>query len=201
MVTVDSKSNAIAKLMRTDCGCWADRYVGCAEDLIAAGLITADQLPGALGRNKTHCTYYDGVPVKKGASKHRRDERYFSIKRYGKKFEVIKGIPKQVEEERHAAREASEARAKNEGQIAEAAMRATADGLRDFCLRQSRMTDWALSGGDGLYPFKFSASARTKMDILLGELAALMHSSEVVPLHPEKASASKAHLRLAWSAP
>ncbi len=85
-----------------------DVYLGRAEDLIAAGLITADQLPGRPGENKTMRTFYEGVPRKPGANGP-RDERYLSIKRIGDRLEVTKGVPKAVADERRAAERQREA--------------------------------------------------------------------------------------------
>lgn len=36
---------------------WADHYEGTGKELIAAGLVTADQLPGAPGQNTTRVTF------------------------------------------------------------------------------------------------------------------------------------------------
>lgn len=80
---------------------WADIYVGSAHDLVKAGVITASQLPGQLGKNKTMCTYVNGVPVRQGTNCV-RDEHYLCVRRKGKGFAVVRGLPKHVEAERHA---------------------------------------------------------------------------------------------------
>jgi hypothetical protein len=87
----------------------------------------------------------------------------------------------------------------------ESASKKTPDDFRDF---YARMTcsgraldiiefDAALTK---LYPFKFSPDARAKMEAVLDELEALIRGAQVLPLHSEKVSGGKAHLRLAWSA-
>lgn len=181
---------------------FGDTYVGFAEALIAAGLITADQLPGLPGRNKTMCTFYDGVPVKKGAN-HNHDERYLSIRRQGKRLVVYRGQSEHVQSARIDALRAQnelEAAAKYQEEKREEASRRTPDEFRESCLIDVGFMKWSLAGCNGLFPFKFSTDARAKMVEALRNLEALIRSSEVLPLHPEKTSAGKGHLRLAWSA-
>jgi hypothetical protein len=111
---------------------WGDRYVGTAEDLIAAGLVREDQLPGQSGTNKTRRTFFDGVPLRQGANR-TRDERYLAISRSGKKFEVLKGLPEAVERERRAPMNAEmKARVERDQRIAEATLvPASASAYRD----------------------------------------------------------------------
>lgn len=182
---------------------WNDRYIGRGEALIAAGLITADQLPGQPGRGKIMCTFYAGVQVGKGSNRP-CDEHYLQIRRVaGGNIEVIKGIPAEVGKERRAKqneREELEAKAARAEQAREAAAKRTPDDFREFCLRHTTSwCQWALDGGDGLYPFRFSPEARAAMDRCLQQLTLQVENSAVVPVASDR-GAGKAHLRLAWSA-
>jgi hypothetical protein len=180
---------------------WGDFYFGPAEALIAAGLITPDQLPGLPGHNKYTVTFFDGRPVKKGAN-HPRDERYLRVARHGKTFEVHRGISRQVEDERCAAKRAQcerDAAAKREQEKREIASKKTAEDFREACARSiGFVRGYVDEGCDGLYPFKFPPDARAEIEEVLRKLELLFWHGQVLPLHPGKARAG--HLRLAWSA-
>lgn len=182
---------------------YGDHYTGSAEDLIAAGLVTADQFPGQPGRGKTMCTYYAGALVKKGAH-HEHDEHYLSIRRYGRgKFEVIKGVPKELYLQRvdmwRAERERKEEE-QHEQERRERVKNKTADDFRKWCLFDVRLLRSSLNGAHGEFLFQFSPDVTAEAEALLCELEDLMQSSEVLPLQPKSASAGRGHLRLAWSA-
>lgn len=77
-----------------------DEWVGTADELIAAGLVARDQLPGEPGNNKVCVTYYRGNLVGKGSNAP-HDENYLNIKRYGKhRFIVRVGISIEEEQRR-----------------------------------------------------------------------------------------------------
>lgn len=63
------------------CVCW-DEYVGSADALVEAGVIRRDQLPGELGRARSHGTFYQHAQVRIGA-RPPKDEHYFSIQKRG----------------------------------------------------------------------------------------------------------------------
>lgn len=183
---------------------WGDTYVGSADALIAAGLVTADQLPGVPGNNKFTCTFYDGRPVKRGATNHLRNERYLRIARRGRKFEAFRGVSDQVSDERRAALQRErerDAAAKRQDEKREVASKKTPEDFREACSRSTGFMRMHMDGVDGLYPFEFPPDARAKMEEALRELEAIIQSSEVLPLHPKKANTGKGHLHLAWSAP
>lgn len=191
---------------------YGDRYIGTAEALIAAGLITANQLPGQPGQNKMMCTFYAGVQVRKGSYR-QRDEHYLSIRRIGRNFEVIKGVPEHVYDARSAARQAqweieeaqqkveraAQRAAKAEEEKREYAKKQTPDSFRESCLSALGSIRWRLDGAEGYFPFSFSSDARAEIEEVLRELEGLFGRGQVLPLHPSR-RAGKAHLRLAWSA-
>jgi hypothetical protein len=174
---------------------WGDHYVGTAEQLVAAGLVSADQIPGALGKNKFTCTFIDGVPIKRGAN-YKRDERYLSVRRLGKlKFEVVKGVSNSTNEARNAARRAK-ARDDFDAKLREASAKATIHDFREFCLRHAGGA-WALNGGDGLYPFRFREEARKRIDALNRQIETLILTEQVLRIG---APAQRPSLRLVPSA-
>lgn len=92
---------------------YIDTYVGTAQALIRAGLITAHQVPGQSGLPKGMATFYRGVPVKRGTNTV-RDEHYLQVRRIGRRFSVRVGISAQEEQRRLAAREAQQERERQE---------------------------------------------------------------------------------------
>lgn len=82
-------------------GCYADTWTGTAEQLLMAGVITRDTLPGEPGNNKFSATYFDGKLVKRGSS-YPCNENYLRITRYGRfLFVVRKGISKEEKRRRN----------------------------------------------------------------------------------------------------
>lgn len=81
-------------------------YSGTAEQLVNAGLVRHEQLPGQAGVGKTCATYSAGVLVRAGAQC-RRDESYLTIRRCGaSRFRIWIG---RSDEERAAIEAAAEA--------------------------------------------------------------------------------------------
>lgn len=77
------------------------RYLGCASDLVDAGLVRYDQLPGVDGPRKKSAVYYAGVAADRGR-KYPQDEHYLEIVLAGpNRFSVWKPHPREV----RAARE------------------------------------------------------------------------------------------------
>ena len=69
-----------------------DVYTGRIDDLIAAGIVTREQIPGVPGAPKVAMTFYKGELVRKGAHRD-RDEHYWSITRRGRlNAQVLIGI-------------------------------------------------------------------------------------------------------------
>lgn len=72
---------------------WHDSVTGSAEELVNAGIVTADMLPGQPGNGKVMCTYMAGQRLGKGANVPRRDASYRQIVRKGKdRYEVFVGL-------------------------------------------------------------------------------------------------------------
>lgn len=91
---------------------WHDKYTGTAETLIAAGIITADQLPGQPGMPKVSATFYNGVLCQERRKRVPRDLGYMNICRpvTGKKVTVLIGISAEEEAQRRATRHAKQER-------------------------------------------------------------------------------------------
>ncbi|MDQ0024339.1 hypothetical protein J2X90_002137 [Variovorax paradoxus] len=81
---------------------WHDEYTGPADVLIAAGVITADQLPGQPGGPKTMATFYGGVRKPKWNVP--KDEKYVQISRprINSKVSVRVGISASERERRRS---------------------------------------------------------------------------------------------------
>lgn len=88
-----------------DAGTGGDTYLGKAEALIAAGLVAAEQLPGAPGMPPTSTTFFDGARVDR-SQRVPHDERWMNVVKYGKNFRVTKGIAAEESRRRTAARQA-----------------------------------------------------------------------------------------------
>ncbi|WP_146039399.1 MULTISPECIES: hypothetical protein [unclassified Variovorax] len=73
--------------------------------MIAAGLITAAQLPGTPGMPRSSAIFLDGVLQPRG-SKPARSERWLQVTLYGRKVRVTKGISHEEEQRRIEARQA-----------------------------------------------------------------------------------------------
>lgn len=90
---------------------WRDYVTGTAAELAAAGIVTADMLPGQPGTGKTMATYMDGRRVMPGArvAAHReKNETYRSILRKGKdRYRVTVELPP-AEVKRRLAQEKAE---------------------------------------------------------------------------------------------
>lgn len=171
---------------------YSDTYDGKAEDLVASNIVTADMLRSV------------GV-----CSKNWRAEGKGS---YGGSMMIMRRRrPGMFTVTVRCSREEATKRQAPAEPKPEARSTTTPDEFRIACLDHARQTlNWALGNGacGELFPFTFPADVRDEIEELLGEVVDLMRSSEVMPLHPEKAAAHGAqaapprgHLRLAWSAP
>lgn len=90
---------------------WRDFVTGTTAELVAAGIVTVDMLPGQPGTGKTMATYMNGRRVKVGArvTEEREDnETYRSILRKSKdRYRVTVGLPR-AEVERRLTQEEAE---------------------------------------------------------------------------------------------
>lgn len=124
----DGRAPAGVKVER--CPYWDD-YRGTAEDLIAAGIIRADQLPGSPGLPAGCVTFRNGQRIAKGDSRRARDEGYLQIRRAGKAFYVKAGISADEKARRVAQAEADRARGRQaEREQADIAFRSNPQELR-----------------------------------------------------------------------
>lgn len=91
--------------LRVKDGCWRihthDIYRGNAADLIAAGLVRPEQLPGTEGMPSTSATFYDGQLM----ARHQRckcDVKHMNIVRSNSRFTVYVGVTAEVRTRREA---------------------------------------------------------------------------------------------------
>lgn len=83
-----------------------DRYLGKPEALIAAGIVTADQLPGQPGMPLTSATFVDGARMDGRKAKCIRDSRWMQVTLTGNHVHVTKGIPDDERDRRRAVERA-----------------------------------------------------------------------------------------------
>lgn len=124
---------------------WGDILKGTAEALIAAGIVTRDQLPGvnpSLGRSAA--TFYRGEYVKSGHV--RNDEHWLNVARSGKKYVVRIGVSKAEAERRsQASKQQAEAARERARQAQDAAIMSNPEKLREMALSMCEMLSWALA--------------------------------------------------------
>lgn len=96
-----SAANQLAPGVEFDAGVSGDRYQGKPEALIAAGVITAAQLPAMAS-----VTFFDGMKVDGRKVKATQDERWMQVTFIGRNLRVTKGIPADERARRQAARRA-----------------------------------------------------------------------------------------------
>jgi len=82
-----------------DAGVSGDHYSGSVEAIIAAGIITADQLPAA-----TSVTFFNGVQIDGRKVKGSQDERWMQVRFAGRNLRVTKGITREERARREEAR-------------------------------------------------------------------------------------------------
>jgi hypothetical protein len=117
---------------------WGDAFTGSPEDIVAAGLVKLEHLPGQPGMGKTSVTLYEGSPVRKGTS-HPRDDRYRHILRLNaKKFRVKVGMSVSESERRREASEKQEQTARDTREAKEQANRSLESMLTDSDQFQER---------------------------------------------------------------
>lgn len=91
---------------------WYDVVTGSAAELVAAGIVTADMLPGQPGMGKVMCTFVGGQRVRQGSYVRGNDPSYRQISRTRKDFyKVLVGIADAEIDRRLAQEEANEKQA------------------------------------------------------------------------------------------
>lgn len=97
------KAALFAPGVEYDAGTGGDHYLGRPEALIAAGIITADKVPGAPGMPKSSVTFVDGVAQPRG-QKPKHDERWMQATMVGRQLRVSKGISDEERDRRERKR-------------------------------------------------------------------------------------------------
>lgn len=140
-----------------------DVYTGTIEALIAAGLVTADQIPGQPGMPKYSVSFYNGEQAIK-THKVPRGLGYLNIHRSAgsSTITVRVGICKAEQEKRAAAcvKATAQARATQAARIEETAYRATAERLVFDLLTLGKAEYRAHADS---YPFELSAGDADKL--------------------------------------
>lgn len=78
------------------------RFLGSGADLVRAGLVRHEQLPGPNGPRKHSAVYYGGVPASRGRA-YPHDERYMKITLVGPdKFSVLVWCSREERESKHS---------------------------------------------------------------------------------------------------
>lgn len=185
-------------------------YRGSAQDLIAAGVVRPDQLPGSPGLPATCVTFYKGQRVGKGDSRGARDEHYLQIRREGKGFCVHVGVSPEERERRFAEMAAERERERQEEQeqrkarqaLIEAEFRSNPENLRWQAEASARILARLIAdhtpGDHDKRPAHFSCrfSPEGLDDVLdaLQEVAEWLREAEITALDPNapKVSAARA---------
>lgn len=94
----DDAERAAAHGVEYDAGTGGDIYRGKPEALIAAGLLTAEQIPGWPGMPSTSATFFKGARVER-RQRVRHDQHWMQVTRIGNNIRLVKGIS--IEEQRH----------------------------------------------------------------------------------------------------
>lgn len=121
-------------------GPYLNRYIGTAEDLIAAGVIQPHHLPA-----KCAVTFYKGVKQSRGCRVD-WDEHYLKVQRKGRQFAVNVGVPR-AERERRQARDRQAMQQQREAKAEQvlATFMAKPENLRASVLRLCRELAWTLA--------------------------------------------------------
>lgn len=95
---------------------WYDLVTGSAAELVAAGIITMDMLPGQPGMGKTMATFMNGQRIGKGcqaATGNKKNETYRSIVCIGKdRYRVQVALPQADTDRRRAKEDAAREQAR-----------------------------------------------------------------------------------------
>lgn len=83
-----------------------DNYIGTAQALLDAGIVTLDQLPGMPGMPKISVSFLDGAQLPRQA-RAVHDERWMRVSLYGNKVIVSKGVSAEERERREAGKAAA----------------------------------------------------------------------------------------------
>ncbi|CAN5713448.1 hypothetical protein BH10PSE18_BH10PSE18_07880 [soil metagenome] len=84
-----------------------DNYIGTAQALLDAGIVTLDQLPGMPGMPKISVSFLDGEQLPRQA-RAVHDERWMRVSLYGNKVIVSKGISAEERERREVEKAAAD---------------------------------------------------------------------------------------------
>jgi hypothetical protein len=177
----------------------ADCFTGTAQDLVAAGLVRMEQLPGQPGGPKYAATYYAGVrrQTKEFTPK---DENYLHILRpaSGSKIRVTVGLSDSERRRREAIRDAQAD--KERVDRASAAFDIAPGSQKDYRQTGKRLSWmlWRLASSEqrgedwSLFDWELEADAAAKMNDLLRQVWDLFDQAEVAELDPHRAAFRRA---------
>lgn len=174
-----------------------DRFTGTIDALIAAGLITAEQLPGQPGMPKVSATYYNGVLCRYRSNRAPRDLGYLNVCRpaTGKKITVTVGITAAEEAQRRTALRAEDEAmfAARQAKQAELCRIAISEG--DFRAMGSDlvMMVWRLGRTEGRsriedFPFELTDDSAETLCNLLRQIQQLFKTAPLQTISKERAN-------------
>lgn len=188
---------------------WSDCYVGTAESLVAAGIVSADQIPGTPGAGKTMMTFYRGERARGG--RRSKDEHYLRISRYSRgQFGVCVGITAEeserrmkIEQQQRAARREQEKAAK------ELSFRSNPENLRRQCLLALSMLEGyivahspGLSTGEPYFLVRFATSSEETDNVidLIATLEAWLKAAPITTVSSQEQQLHAARFDKAFQA-
>lgn len=180
--------------------CQFDTFSGTPAALIAAGLITADQIPGQPGMPKVSATFYNGVRCDDKGGCVPRDSGYLNIcKNSGKKVTVkVGGIPDDEKAARRAAGYA-ELMARRVAQSKREELPKVALSELDYrkiaadlvmCLWRLASTEDRSNADD--FPYELPASTAKSLLDPLRQVLDVFRSSSLQLVSPDRANLDKA---------
>ncbi|GEM_PF-2704102 len=179
---------------------WCDTFYGTDEALIAAGVITAEQLPGQAGMPKVAATFYNGI-LCQGRKRVPRDANYLNVCRpvSGKKVTVTVGVDANEQARRIALRDAEDAAMLAARHAKQAAISTIALSEGDFRAMGSDlvMMLWRLGRTEGRsriedFPFELTDDSAETLCTLLQQIQQLFKAAPLQPISGQRANLLKA---------
>lgn len=178
-----------------------DRFTGPIDALIAAGIITAEQIPGQPGMPKVSATFYEGVLCKARSNRAPRNLGYMQICRpaTGKKVTVLIGISAEEEARRRVVLNAEHAAMLAARHAKQADLSRIAISEGDFRAMGSDlvMMLWRLGRTEGRsriedFPFELTDDGAETLCALLQQIQQLFKTAPLQAITGERANLLRA---------
>lgn len=172
-------------------GPYYDTYAGTAEALVAAGIVSRDQLPG-INPDLARCavTFYRGEYVR-GRQKTPHDEHWLNITRSGRKYTVYVGVGAEETERRHQANsQRAKMEREREEQARNEAFHSSPEQLRETARSLCRVLQTILANhtpgdherGEAIYFCRFSSRGIEDVLSSLEEVSEWIEEAEIAPV-------------------